>query len=1105
MDTAPYILGLDIGTNSIGWALLKTEERPDRMVPVGIERIGVRIFEAGVAGSIEQGRTESHAKGRREARIQRRGIFRDSQRLRRAFQLLQKTGLLPGDPNRPRERDRIIKQLDTELRETWQRKLLAQGMASEAVKVAVHHNLTYLLRARGLDEKLEPYEIGRAFYQLAQRRGFQSARKNIKAKGDEEEDQNQIVSKANELKRKMDEAGARTLGEYFARYNPFGAMDEKIRGHYTLRDMYKDEFERIWAEQALHYPEVLTDEFKYELLYKLEKLEIIGMNGKKETAYVCGLFEQRPLKSQDHLVGFCSLEPREKRVDWALLDAQRFRYLQKLNDTKIVPPDGSAACALSEEQHAILAAELEGEAALTMTRAKELLGLSNRYKFNMGEGGETRFVGNRTAAKFIEVLGDHWSRLSLEQQNSLVVDYLKSKDACPPMQRSIAELGLDEKLAKKLAAIKLEPGYCSFSRKALAKLLPHLRDGLCLHDAIVEACYERSAPEPLNFLPPLMDNEKIAYPPLLQAYGTLRRDIRNPVVQRSLTELRKVVNALVRRYGKPAVVRIELARDMKKNDEQRREIWKRNREQESRRDKAATELLKECNIANPTRSDIEKVLLWQECGGPTALCPYTGKPMTLTELFGVHPKFDIEHIIPFSISLDDSFLNKTLCDSDFNRRIKQNKMPSQLPGVDEMIARMERWPKSDTRDMKIARFTMEDLEDIEGFINSQLNDTRYASRLAMDYVGMLYGGKVDRDGHTRVQVGKGQITHHIRNVWRLNTILNDGGRKNRDDHRHHAVDAIAIALTEPKTIKNLSDIAKRAKERGERWFGREKPLFPWQGFLHDVTASIYDLTVSHRVSHKVNTGFHQDTIYSREINHDGKKCVHIRRTLGQNLNKNEVAEIVDARVRESVTARIHAMGFDPDNMSDSDWKKIGKLFLEPANLPFIESSSGRRIPVKKVRVRKVETVITVGANGRERNVTPGSNSHIEIFEVADKKGKVKWDGWTVNSFDALQRLKNKQPVVNRVGKDESWKFKMSLAGGDVIELQTAEDKRELFVIKVISVARVNGKEYPRIMYTPINAAKPQKQESSLLDPLRKQLKCRKVRISPLGEIFDAND
>jgi CRISPR-associated endonuclease Csn1 len=961
-------------------------------------------------------------------------------------------------------------------------------MDDVSVKVAVHHNLPYFLRARGLDEKLEPYEIGRAFYQLAQRRGFKSARKNVKGKDDADNDPNMIEKSAKGLQEEMEKVSARTLGEYFAKYNPFELAEHKIRGRYTMRDMFKEEFEKLWESQAHYSPDILTPSFMQDLLYNQY-----------------GVFWQRSLKDQSHLVADCTLEPGEQRAPWALIDAQRFRYLQKLNDTIVISPDGEKRH-LTLEEHALLAKALEQKAALTFTEAKGILALNNRHKFNLGEGGESRFVGNRTAEKFIQILGDRWQQMTTDQQHRMVADYLKSKDSQNPMQRSITELGLDDKLAKKLAAIKLEPGYCNFSRKALAKLLPNLRDGLCLHDAIVEACYEKQQPEPLDLLPPLMDNKEIPYPPLLQAYGALRKDIRNPVVQRSLTELRKVVNAIIRKYGKPAVVRIELARDIKKNDEQRREIWKRNRDLESRRTKAAVELAKECNIADPTRSDIEKVLLWQECGGPIAVCPYTGKTMAISDLFGTHPKFDIEHIIPFSISLDDSFLNKTLCDADYNRRVKQNKIPSQLSGVEEMVARIERWPKSDTKDLKLERFRMEDTADIDGFVNSQLNDTRYASRLAMDYVGMLYGGKVDAAGCTRVQVGKGQITHHIRNVWRLNTILNDGGQKSRDDHRHHAVDAVAIALTEPKTLKNLSDIAKRAKERGERWFGREKPLFPWQSFMLDVAGSIHDLTVSHRVSHKVNTAFHKDSIYSSvKMDENGKQGVHIRRTLGANrggLKASEINSIVDNRVREIVCARLKELGCDPDNIDDP---KLQKVFGTAETLPHLKSKDGRLIPIKKVRVRKVETVITVGSNERERNVTPGSNSHIEIFEVTDKKGKVKWDGKTINSFDALQRQKLGVPVVSHYGNEEGWKFKMSLAGGDIIELQSENDKRELFIVKTISTKKRQNRDYARISYAPINSAeKSPRTIEKMLEPLH-EMNCRKVTISPLGDIHDVND
>jgi hypothetical protein len=266
--------------------------------------------------------------------------------------------------------------------------------------------------------------------------------------------------------------------------------------------------------------------------------------------------------------------------------------------------------------------------------------------------------------------------------------------------------------------------------------------------------------------------------------------------------------------------------------------------------------------------------------------------------------------------------------------------------------------------------------------------------------------------------------------------------------------------------------------------------------------------VSHRVLHNVNTGFHQETIYSREMEHDGKKCVHIRRTLGKNLNKNEIFDIVDERVREAVVTKIRVLGFDPDNISDGDWKKISKAFLEFENLPYLMSKSGRFIPVKKVRVRTTARVMAIGSNGRERNVLSGSNSHIEIFEVTDTTGRTKWEGIPVTRFEAMQRLREGKAIVNKTGKNDSWKFKFSLAGGDIVEMDTADSKQVLFVVRTVSL-KTSG--YHEIEYTGIASAglkadlrKNKQWFSAAINPL-KQKNCRKVNISPLGDIHYVND
>src|SRR5690606_19792671 len=112
-------------------------------------------------------------------------------------------------------------------------------------------------------------------------------------------------------------------------------------------------------------------------------------------------------------------------------------------------------------------------------------------------------------------------------------------------------------------------------------------------------------------------------------------------VTRSLSEMRKVVNAIIRRYGKPELIRVELSRDLKRSRKMRERMSRENREQERRRDRAKEELLRKTALRQPRRSDVERLLLAEECGW---ICPYTGRPFGMEDLFGPHPRLDVEHI-----------------------------------------------------------------------------------------------------------------------------------------------------------------------------------------------------------------------------------------------------------------------------------------------------------------------------------------------------------------------------------------------------------------------------------------------------------------------------
>ena len=139
-------------------------------------------------------------------------------------------------------------------------------------------------------------------------------------------------------------------------------------------------------------------------------------------------------------------------------------------------------------------------------------------------------------------------------------------------------------------------------------------------------------------------------------------DARNPVVIRCLNETRKVVNNLIREYGKPDYIRIEMARDIKLAGKKKATALKKNRERATARKKA-----KKCLQENglPVNDwNVQKHMLWEESNHR---CLYSGDQICSDDLFR-HGKYQIEHIMPRARSRDDSFNNLLLCREDLNRR-----------------------------------------------------------------------------------------------------------------------------------------------------------------------------------------------------------------------------------------------------------------------------------------------------------------------------------------------------------------------------------------------------------------------------------------------------
>ncbi len=1044
-----YVLGLDIGTNSIGWAILEVEVsgKDGRLKPLGVKRTGARVFEAGVEGDIESGKEESRNVKRREARLHRRQLYRRARRMRKLFSILQGEGFLPEEKrDSPEALHKFFEDFDKNTRSRY-----VNGNTGDTKRTKAHV-VPYLLRACALDEKLPPHELGRALYHLAQRRGFLS---NRKAPQKKDEDKSKVKEGIFKLENEMEEANARTLGEYFSKLDP---EDNRIRGRWTARQMYEDEFELIWKAQKNYHPDLLTDELKSKIHN--------------------AIFHQRPLKSQKHLVGKCAHEPDRPRAPWAILDAQRFRMIQMLNNAEIYTPDGRRRLLeLDERNKLIETLQIKGDR--TFKQAKKIIGVSEDHKFNFETGGEKRFIGNHTAAKLIKIFGEkRWRDFSEQQRNQIIDDALSIHKEEALERRGIKAWGLDEEKARDFGELKLEEGHCHLSRTALAKLLPIMEGGIPYRTAVSDVYGDQPLPEPVDTLPPV--NEAIS-------------ELRNPVVNRTLSELRKVVNAIVHEYGKPEMIRIEMIRDIKKSRKQREQTWKKNRRNQKEREEAAKEIAKEIGIEYPSRDNILKYQLAVECDWK---CPYTGTGISMTNLYR-SSQFDIEHIIPFSRCLDNTFVNKTLCYHEENRNVKRNRTPFEAygnsPKWDEILQRVKDFRSSPAHE-KLRRFklTPDEVEkEFEEFTERQIRDTSYAARLAVGYLGLLYGGDIDESGRRRIQPGRGRVTSFLRNEWRLNGILGDGGEKSRDDHRHHAVDAVAIALTDPGTTKMLSDAARRAPKERRRLFGKVPP--PWEGFLEDVRESINNIVVSHRVSRKVSGPLHEETHYSPPKKDENGKIYHVVRKRLEMLSKSDINDIVDTAVRDIVIAKFEELGGEDPK----------KAFADTSNHPYLQAKNGRKIPIHKVRIKRKISAKEIGKGPTERHVLTGSNHHVEILEVKDKKGGIKWEGEVVTRYEAMRRLRAGEPIIKR-DHGEGKEFKFSLGHGESIRMKDENGKLEFYTVSKFSKS-ASGRV--TLHFTKHTDARPKGKGVYVQkdpEPLRKA-GCEKIVITPLGEVRRAND
>ncbi|MGD9647855.1 MAG: type II CRISPR RNA-guided endonuclease Cas9 [Pirellulales bacterium] len=920
-------LGLDLGSNSIGWALVDEDEQK-------LVATGVRIFPEGVDRDSKGAELSKNAT-RRLARGARRQTARRARRKRRLRDLLRRSGLLPGDCEQTTALDGLC---------PWN------------------------LRRRALDEPLGPHELGRVFVHLAQRRGFKSNRKLDR----DDSDQSKLKAEIKSLDAEILAAGHRTLGEHFAALLAKDPLSP-VRGRHTDRSMYEREFELIWHAQASFHPQLLNDELRARMHR--------------------AIFFQREVFWPATSIGHCELEPGQRRCPRADRAAQRFRLLQEVNNLRVLV-GGRFDRALTDGERGMVIEALSHKNKLDFDAIRKLLGLLDNDRFNLEAGGRKLLQGMATDSTLAgtKYFGAAWHKRSEAERDEIVRALIDlDRDDEQLRARAQQEWGLDAERGERLLSVanKLPQGYVNYSRRAIEKLLPHLERGLLLMtddatpSALSEAGYlrpDQRPPQPRDWLPA---------PPT----------VTNPIVRQGLFEVRKLVNAIVKEYGKPVAIHLELAREVQGSLQQRADRSHDMRQREQRRKKIAERI--EAAGAKPTRATINKWLLWEE---QDQICVYTGAPISQTQL--LNGEVDVDHVLPYSRSLDDSLANKVLCFVAANRD-KGNRTPHEWlaetdPERFEQVLQRARVFNFHKR----RKFILKEIV-LKDFIERQLNDTKYISRVVAQYVRCL---------GTDVVTTKGQVTSDLRHAWGLNTVLRDDGlnRKNREDHRHHAVDAIVVALTTRSHLQRLAQARDQAALEE-----------PWEGFREAVVAAVNAINVSHRVRRKVRGALHEDTIYGPVYENGGQvpgRFVH-RKALTA-LTPSMVPQIRDTAIRELVLARLTQHGIDP-----ADAAKIpGEVWREPLRM-----ASG--FEVKKVRLLKNERSI-VPLRKDIAYVKPGDVHHVTIFEFEDTNGKKKRVAEFVSLMEASQRIRDGKSLICRRHPDFPYaKFVMSLSSDECILIE----------------------------------------------------------------------
>ena len=984
-------LGIDLGTGSLGWAILDDERLEN--APYGEDApnpidCGVIVFPEGVNRE-KSGALTSPAAERRKKRAARRLILRRKRRKMRTLGVLIEAGMCP---------------LSREGLAAWKDgHYPIEDKAFMAWLASTPEQNPYADRKRAAEGRVDPLCLGRALYHIAQRRGFKSSKKEqmqellqeeVLAEGGKKPSKKKEASEATQTKQAIDalskEMGERTLGQYF--YDCFQNGD-KIRRRKTGRlEHYEKEFNVIMVRQGI------AEDLREQLH--------------------SAIFFQRPLRIQRHLVGWCTLDKgkpyldrsnperpverikrRYRRCLISHPDFEYFRALCFLNNLRLsdgAPQRGGDRLGRDEghaptpEERAFL---LEKLTRKTACKVKDILPKKHWSNYRPGDDAPHMEVRARLSA--LEIPASDW-----QTAFNALIDF---DDPQYLLEWAKKRYAFDDKQARAFVCINPSTDRAQYSLHAIRRILPYLEQGMGLRKAIFcanldlvipdfevnrkavlegltmcEAAYaeqkERRKIDPRIRVQPL---EGFHYRTYLEktwgvdkeAYKKFYVDtsetdtenkvlppvdlgaIRNPLVCRALTVLRRLVNTL-RAEGKidaDTRIQIELARTVSSANECRaieRYQQERHKLRAEALENLANALQKQRIHVAITEELLTRYMLWKEQG---EWCAYTGQVISFGQMLN---DCDIEHTVPRSRGGTNAWENLTLCFIHYNRDIKKNLLPSECPNatapwVDpetkqeypallegkvlrQWIEKLEadgkilerkkprrgtdpvayaearqdylmRKMKYDLLRRKVSAFTLsaERVNDA-GFMPRQMVDTGIMTSRAVSFLKTRY---------LHVFTTNGAVTAFARKAWGIQA---EGEAKDRSDHIHHAIDAIVIAALDARRFQDICiALAKVSK-----WLPATCPP-PYRNFDRMVYQAVEAILVRHLPQNKqthpfghngIRGSLHNDTLYGR-ISINGIPTVVQRKTLaGASLKElNTWAETaVDGAIRKALRAQIDA-------------------------------------------------------------------------------------------------------------------------------------------------------------------------------------------------------